>query len=457
LTQDSAGLEVLAALHLDREQPSAIVSADAQRMSLGEFTQWVQAALEGASFKPSAVWAEGESAQVVILPLAQMAARPFACAVLAGADEQRLPLAPELAGAWTRAQRLALGLALPEQLAQEQQSAWQRAMQIPVVHVLWRQAQGDEPLSPSPLLQAWLLDHAAHAGEDFRETFSQSPKPQTRPAPSASALATRVFSASSYADVRTCPYRYFALRLLGLQEAAELDDPLSKREFGQWLHEVLSDFHRARPRDTDAQHDRELMDACAAHSAEPFAHDAGFVPFAASWPQVRESYLAWLAKHEAQGWRFEASEISLSRELTGDEEQGDMAITLQGRLDRMDLLQGSGASERWVMDYKTEHESALKKRVAKPLEDTQLVFYAALLSANESQDQVHASYIAVGEKSTQAVTQKQVAEALPLLLTGLVQDARRMQAGHALPALGEGKACEHCAARGLCRKDGWAQ
>ena len=30
-------------------------------------------------------------------------------------------------------------------------------------------------------------------------------------------------------------------------------------------------------------------------------------------------------------------------------------------------------------------------------------------------------------------------------------------AGEPLPALGEGKACEYCAARGLCRKDFWTE
>ena len=148
-----------------------------------------------------------------------------------------------------------------------------------------------------------------------------------------------------------------------------------------------------------------------------------------------------------------ASEVSLSRDISLDANEG---VKLQGRLDRMDVLQGSGGSQRWVMDYKTENEASLKKRVAKPLEDTQLVFYAALLGGEGLEDEVHASYVAISEKATQAVTQKQVSEALPLLLQGLAHDAQRIQASHALPALGEGRACELCAARGLCRKDGWA-
>ena len=43
------------------------------------------------------------------------------------------------------------------------------------------------------------------------------------------------------------------------------------------------------------------------------------------------------------------------------------------------------------------------------------------------------------------------------LLEGLAQDLARLREGAPLPALGEGAACEHCSARGLCRRDHWAE
>ena len=39
---------------------------------------------------------------------------------------------------------------------------------------------------------------------------------------------------------------------------------------------------------------------------------------------------------------------------------------------------------------------------------------------------------------------------------GLVADLSRVASGHPMPALGEGRVCEHCDARGLCRKDFWS-
>jgi ATP-dependent helicase/nuclease subunit B len=450
LQRDAAGEQVLAALHLlsdvQDDGVQAIVQSDASRMSLHELSQWVQTALEGASFKMPA---PEDEAQVVILPLAQLAARPFAALVMAGCDEAHLPLAPDPQGWWNAAQREALGLPSRELLGQEQQTVWQRAMQMPLVDVLWRSAEGEEALQRSPLLQAWQLSHSGGEGIDARVGHAVQAQPVMQPAPSAAALSQMLrFSASSYQDLRTCPYRFFALRLLGLQEAQELDAELSKRDFGSWLHAVLSEFHQTRPREIDALQDAETLDACAARIAkEWFGQDAGFIPFAAAWPQVRSSYLLWLEKHEGEGWRFESSELDAKLEVQGEPSN----VLIQGRLDRVDSL--AGADTHMVIDYKTENASSLAKRVKEPLEDTQLVFYAALLG----KENVKAAYLGVAEKETKAVPQAQVNEALPMLLDGLHDDAQRIAAGHGLPAMGEGMACEYCAARGLCRKDFWAE
>jgi ATP-dependent helicase/nuclease subunit B len=42
------------------------------------------------------------------------------------------------------------------------------------------------------------------------------------------------------------------------------------------------------------------------------------------------------------------------------------------------------------------------------------------------------------------------------LLQGLAHDMARIASGATLPALGEGRVCDFCAARGLCRKDHWS-
>jgi len=50
-----------------------------------------------------------------------------------------------------------------------------------------------------------------------------------------------------------------------------------------------------------------------------------------------------------------------------------------------------------------------------------------------------------------------VGDSAALLIAGLGRDLARLSEGAAMPALGEGSACEFCEARGLCRRDHWAE
>ncbi|HYF20910.1 MAG TPA: PD-(D/E)XK nuclease family protein, partial [Ramlibacter sp.] len=124
-------------------------------------------------------------------------------------------------------------------------------------------------------------------------------------------------------------------------------------------------------------------------------------------------------------------------------------VRLKGRIDRIDRLADGRAL---VIDYKTEGLGTTRERVKLPTEDTQLAFYAALLE----DDTLTAAYVNVGERGeTTTVAQPLVVEARDALLEGIREDLGRIAEGARLPALGEGFACEYCAARGLCRRDFW--
>jgi ATP-dependent helicase/nuclease subunit B len=72
-------------------------------------------------------------------------------------------------------------------------------------------------------------------------------------------------------------------------------------------------------------------------------------------------------------------------------------------------------------------------------------------------DTLSAAYVNVGEKdATRSLAPDNIVGLRDHLLEGIVSDMDRVAAGVPLAALGEGKACEFCAARGLCRKDFWA-
>jgi ATP-dependent helicase/nuclease subunit B len=267
--------------------------------------------------------------------------------------------------------------------------------------------------------------------------------PVNRPAAIAHRLAVEQLSASAYEDLRRCPYRFFAMRQLGLQEPEEIDAGLDKRDFGSWLHQVLRRFHEGLAPDASPAERGARMDAAAGEVTREMGLDEGdFLPFSAAWPQVRDGYLAWLAGHEArEGTRFRAAEVEREEPLG--------PLRLVGRLDRIDET-AQGAP--FVIDYKTEPSATTRERVRNPHEDTQLAFYAALLG----DDRVRAAYVNVGERGeTRTYEQEDVIAARDGLLRGIADEIGRVAAGAPMPAIGEGTVCDYCAARGLCRKDFW--
>lgn len=434
------------------------------RMTLHAFSTWVRDALEAASFTAR----EAGEATVVILPMAQLLGRAFGAVVVPGCDEVRLQPSPEPPGQWTQAQREALGLPSREALAEAAHQAWQALTGLPEVDVLWRTQDQGEAVLPSPWVQG-LQTGAGVPAPDPRNARGLVPEPTTRPAPVADGLLPEAISASAYQDLRDCPYRFFALRQLRLQEADELEAEPEKRDMGIWLHAVLKAFHEERAaRSPDAAMDRTLIDRLAERvalemglnvvqdGAGPQASGrAGFLPFLAAWPALRDGYLAWLSGFEAQagraGPRFGQAELSLSSQAG--------PYRLIGKLDRVDHQDSPEGEIPFVIDYKTEPRKTTTDRVKQPMEDTQIGFYAALLP----DETLRAAYLSISESRegsgqsapTLLVEQPEVIELREHLREGLVNDLNRVAAGHPLPALGEGRVCDYCAARGLCRKDFW--
>ncbi len=444
------GVSLLAALQLDAASQATWAefsqgAAWAQSLwSLADCTAWVNQTLEAASWSP----AYPHSEQVVLLPLSQLLARPFAAVVLCGCDEQRLPSSAVPQGLWTRAQREDLGLPSREALDRVQKLAWASAFHQPCVDVLWRTSDdAGEPLMPGILVQSMLaLGNSVHAPQSAWQKTIEA-QPQQAPQPRAADLPVQRLSASTYDDLRTCPYRFFALRLLALQSADELEQDLDKRDWGLWLHEVLHRFHQTLAARGDAVGTSmaDMLDE-AAHAvarAQGVAH-AEFLPYLASWPAVRDHYVQWLQSHQRDGNTFVQSEIARERQWQG--------VTLHGRLDRVDrTLEG----EALVLDYKTESGTRIRARVNDPTEDTQMAFYGALL-ADGGYPGVQGSYLMLSEDDCRAFSQQDMATAVQTLLDGIAHDVQRLAEGAGLPALGEGDACTYCAARGLCRKDFWS-
>jgi ATP-dependent helicase/nuclease subunit B len=343
-----------------------------------------------------------------------------------------------------------MGLPQREDLEQATRLAWAQIVTQPQTTIFWRKSSGSgEPQLPSPLVQLLLLDGGAGiaSGTDHRTRVTYPVRLAAQPQPVAPQLPLARLSQGAYEDLRNCPYRFFALRQLGLQARDELEVDLDKRAFGLWLHEVLSRFHQSEGPEQPAallpppQRSAQLDALADAVAQEQGLGDAEFLPFRAGWPLLRDGYLKWLEGHEALA-HFEQAEAT--------REQALGPLVLHGRLDRIDRRRSGAAL---VLDYKTESLEKTRARTRNPLEDTQMAFYAALLG----EEAVEGMYLNLAERGeVTQVEPKALALSRDTLLRGIEDDMARIAAGAVLPALGEGAACDYCAARGLCRKDFWA-
>ena len=461
---DDAGVQLRRALRLGdagRVAEAAWGAAQAALCSLEEFTQWVEATLEQASYVPTGVAA---SAPVVITPLARAIGRDFAAAVLPGSDEARLGPLPSDPGLLDEASRKAMGL--PDRAARQRRAAlsFVHLVRLPRVTLLHRRADGDELLSVSPWVERLRLARHARgvAPAEVRtpvmalRSVAPNPVPHPRPAPGAALPPS--WSASAVEALRQCPYRFFSRAVLQLSEADELDDDADKRDAGRWLHATLERFHVARgAQRRPAADDTDALlaagrDTLAALVREHQVSEEAMLPFTAAWPTLAARYVHWLHDEEKKGWSFEAAEVRIDMPQV----QG-ATLRLHGRIDRIDRATHADAVR--LIDYKTNSKDALRSKVRQPLEDTQLAVYAALQAARDaSQREVRASYLALDDdEAVCEVEHPDVLASAQRLVHELAQERTRIEAGAALLALGESPVCDTCEARGLCRRDHWAE
>lgn len=447
-----AGLEgsagVLDALWLSRNPWPGSAHEDvlkSARLDGRGFLAWVSDVLEAGQFTPE----DAGHAPVVITPLVRAMLRPFGALVLPGADADTLGRPGRSLSLLSDADAAALGLPTQARQREAEAQAFAQALRAPALTLLRCTRAGAEPLSPSPLIER-LAAAARRAGResplqpwvDERQPVLVAPQPVLR-ARALGAPLPATLSASAVEALRRCPYQFFSRHVLGLQDADELEAEVEKRDYGTWLHAVLHRFHTQRePGDVTAQL------RAAAHAESLGLDEADFLPWHASFERLLPRYVLWLDGAERNGLTFADGE--LDRQCKPFD--GALAdLVLRGRIDRIDT---TAEGQRVLLDYKTGSVTSLKSRVAEPLEDTQMAVYALLMDAAPD---LSAAYLALDDPGgVVTVEHPDVTATAEVLREGLQSDLLQMLRGEPMVALGEGSACEHCEARGLCRRDDWA-
>ncbi|PWB55955.1 MAG: hypothetical protein C3F18_05385 [Nitrosomonadales bacterium] len=455
LQRDQAGEQVLRLLDGLRHE----LSPDATLFRYAEWRQWLNQQLEEAVFRDESI-----TSPVVFTHLAACRLRDFDAAIIAGADAAHLPGQGRESVFFNQPVRAQLGLpGRRTALESERQDLTGLLTAVPEVRVTWQARKNGEPNPLSPWFERLETFHVLAYGRSLKgaETIPSRIRAAeeqdgfaalamtTRPAPSLpSALVPGTISASGYNSLMACPYQFFARHALHLNELDEVALALEKRDYGEYVHEILHRFHGRYPVVMECAPD-EIEQALHEISREVFnrAIEADFVSHAwlLRWQAAIPGYLAWQQQREREGWRWQAGELACTRPVAL---AGERQLTLRGRLDRVDRR----GQEQAVLDYKTQNFDSLKKKLKPAGEDVQLACYALLLETPPRQ----AAFVAVDEEVVRQLEPPEpLAELAGASLERLQSLFQSLHEGAPLPAQGVAAACQYCEMRGLCRKDYW--
>jgi ATP-dependent helicase/nuclease subunit B len=425
----------------DIERGSAPLGAP---FTFSEWRAFVGLQMDAISFMPPV-----SDRRVVMLPLNGSRLRRFDAVLVVGADAGHLPSQAQEALFFSNAVRHELGLAT--RASRQQQQLRDLALLLlshDQVVFCWQTHQDGEPIPLSPWLERLQLTLALAGQPPLPSHRAALPPRRLRPV--LSALLPPKLSASGYNSFVACPYQFFAGRMLGLNALDEFSDVPEKRDYGDWLHRILTSYH-------ETLRDRPVPPAARAAllseiSEEVFGQALNQHPAALGyymrWQKAMAPYLEWANAHEAEGWTFAIGEQAFEKLLRWE----DGELTLHGRIDRIDQRIGESGGERAVLDYKTRNQASLREKL-RDGEDHQLAFYG-LLSDRPVDSAQYVALEPAGDKlgSVDAPDYAQLQQILQAQMTSQMAAVAR---GAPLPANGVESVCQYCDVRGLCRKGAW--
>ncbi|MGZ3253834.1 MAG: PD-(D/E)XK nuclease family protein [Burkholderiaceae bacterium] len=445
MATDAAGLQVLEMLDAMQQDGEA----STHTYSFSEWRSLVSMQLEATEFVPAS-----RDQRVVMMPLNGARLRSFDAVLVVGADADHLPSQLNEVLFFSNAVRRELGLATREQLHCEQLRDFVEVLSANDEVVLsWQAHKNGEPNPISPWIARLQLALARSGNAELPQHHVEiaaqrlTAMPSSMPGPSAPQLLPTKLSASGYNSLVACPYQFFATRMLGLSGLDELSDMPEKRDYGDWLHQVLKIYHETlRDQKTElTQREILLKEISERILGAEQEKNAAALAYYVRWQKVMPAYLDWANEREAQGWRFEFGEQWLERTLTWS----DKSITLHGRVDRIDVHENG---DRAVLDYKAQSHTVLNAKI-KLKEDHQLAFYG-LLSEGQA-NAAHYVALELTRGKTGDVAAPDYDEWLLALDAQIKDGMQAIVSGAPLFATGIASICQFCDVRGLCRKGTW--
>lgn len=181
--------------------------------------------------------------------------------------------------------------------------------------------------------------------------------------------APKAWSASKLNELATCGFRFFAARVLALGQDEEADYELSALEGGELIHDVLHRLvDRIDFRDQSGARARALeVLKTVRDERRALARDQGF--FDLRWRSIErtaEEFVEIEIAYRAQNPGVEIHpEHEIRFALEDVDGSGHARLWLQGRIDRLELHPGRGATSRLrVLDYKNSRDTDRYRKLA---------------------------------------------------------------------------------------------
>lgn len=461
---DAAGIRILemfeTLLHSSQQAGAAFYWHD--------FRTWLGRSLEKFVFIP-----EQENSPVSLMGLGQSRLQRFDALIIASAEKDHLPGKTSQTPFFNNAVRSQLDLATTHSQLCERFHHFRRLLEAAdeVLITASHEEEGEAvPLSP------WLeiIQHfyqLAFNKELYNETLQQLMQhPDTYVVQADNSLPTETsqpldailpleqvpkqYSASSYQKLLDCPYQFFASYGLSLSSSEEVQEALSKSDYGERVHRCLQAFHsnvEGLPgpftqacshsnREAAIQLLTQISEQVFAFDIEDNFEHRGWLY---QWMKLVPAYIDWQIAHGSR-WKFDQAEQH-------DELEWQDEIILKGRLDRID----KNPDGLEIIDYKTG--SFAKKETVLDGEAVQLPFYALLAEVAAKGDVVKSGYLKLDRevKTGTTVEGDELDTLKDLNAKRLLTTVAQMRGQSALPAWGDSQTCQYCEMDRLCRRQAW--
>jgi ATP-dependent helicase/nuclease subunit B len=239
---------------------------------------------------------------------------------------------------------------------------------------------------------------------------------------------SRRWSAAQLTELAACGFKFFARRILLLNQPDEADYEQNALETGSLVHQIIySIFTRAEPSDPQSLrtsgrqvleevHRRERLKA-----RDPAFFEIGWTSIEAMVNEIIEHEIARRALGEAPTEMHHEFPLSFVLPCEGSLAETGASVMLIGQIDRLEIYRKAGRVRRLrLVDYKTSHRLSDYAELLKPdhfaYADLQMPLYA--LGAVERfrpelspEATVEVSYVAIKNRDKEAEPQ-----AIPLML-----------------------------------------